>query len=131
MAKMQIYKESSAAPCQSYLCRNRVSYGIGKSKAYSFSNTHFCEGCMKEMGDVMPIELIEDNPGVIELKEKIATLEKEIQQKSKEAGKIDQKAEEAEQKSEDVEQAKPEVTKATAKTPTKGKASATKAKGGK
>jgi TolA-binding protein len=131
----QIFPVSAAAPCQSYLCRNKVRFGIGKSKKYSVANIYFCDQCLKEVATAMPAELLVDNPLVVELNSKIITdndlsealddYEKKVQDLEKSLNESNSKVEALEQ-----ELAKLKVTNVSKNTQQKAQVKAN-SKGGK
>lgn len=74
-----IKKMSSAAPCDNYMCRNKIQYSIGRNHNIRTANTLFCESCLIEVAKALPNEILAHNETVIQLVATIKALEANIE----------------------------------------------------
>lgn len=71
--EINVFKASVNAPCQMYLCKHPIKYGIGVSERFPHANTYICETCLQDIANNIPVEFLENTPVVQELAEKLSS----------------------------------------------------------
>ncbi|NLD48545.1 MAG: hypothetical protein GX660_15375, partial [Clostridiaceae bacterium] len=51
---LSFFKVSTAAPCNTAMCRNKIAWGIGRNQKQIYANNYYCDECMRQIVEAIP-----------------------------------------------------------------------------